>query len=108
MRNLIVTIAIVAAVPAGALAAGQQAHLGRSCGVIRPAAHRYLLPRHNVAHVTTRGPVSCYTARSVMYSLFRRGGNTRTFIRGWSCVGPQTGYAHCTKRRPWRSITATF
>ncbi len=80
--------------------------MARSCGTIRPKSLEDLVPPHNMAHITTHGSVSCNTAKRTMKILFRHGGNTTTPIHGWHCVGPQTGFAKCT--RPRKSITATF
>jgi hypothetical protein len=53
-----------------------------------------------------RGPVGCTEARRVMRKLFHRGPYSNP--EGWHCIGPQTGYARCTKPRPRRIIVAHF
>ena len=53
-----------------------------------------------------RGPVTCRTARRVMRKLFNRGPGFNP--EGWHCIGPQTGYAKCSKSRPRRIIVAHF
>ena len=50
-----------------------------------------------------RGSVSCARAMQIMRALFA---HARGNVRGWSCVGPQTGYAACTKGNS--KITASF
>jgi hypothetical protein len=77
----------------------ERAHAARSCGPFRVEGLRT-----SVRVYVVRGSVGCATARGVMRSLFAAGSN-RT-VRGWRCVGPQTGYAACTKGV--RRIRASF
>jgi hypothetical protein len=50
-----------------------------------------------------RGSVSCRRAMQIMRDLFA---HARPNVQGWSCVGPQTGYAACKKGNS--KITASF
>lgn len=73
------------------------AFAAKGCGSFHQSGR--LLTR---VHVTVpRGPVSCSFARHVMKRLFN-GHSTH----GWHCIGPQTGYAACTKAG--KKIVACF
>ena len=50
-----------------------------------------------------RGSISCGRALAIMRDLFV---HARRSVQGWRCVGPQTGYAACTKGNS--KITASF
>lgn len=54
----------------------------------------------------TKGPVGCTQAYQVMKKLFDRGPGSEP--EGWNCIGPQTGYARCSKSDPRRVIVAHF
>ena len=98
MRSLAV-LAVLAALACSLAVAPEPAHAARACGSFRVEGLRT-----SVRVYVVRGSVGCATARGVMRSLFAgRGGRT---VRGWRCVGPQTGYAACTKGP--RRIRASF
>lgn len=60
----------------------------------------------NVHVRVTRGPVGCERAKRVMKKLFNRGPGSSP--ENWNCIGPQTGYALCSKADPVRVFVATF
>ena len=91
---LALTLAALAAAPAGAQAPSLDAggrSATRSCGTFH--AKGVQTP---VRVRIVRGHTSCRTARGVLRSLFA---HKRTHVRGWRCVGPQTGYSQCVKGR---------
>jgi hypothetical protein len=86
---------VVDSEPGSPAAAGHAASASvRSCGTFDPRSP-YLLPEIRVRVRVLRGTARCIDARHVMKVLFRRGPRRRVF--GWSCIGPQTGYAKCRK-----------
>jgi hypothetical protein len=63
----------------------------KACGTFR------LDGLKTAVHVrVVRGETSCHTARAALRSLFA---HKRTHVRGWRCVGPQTGYSQCVRGR---------
>jgi hypothetical protein len=61
----------------------------KSCGTFR------LEGLKTAVHVrVVRGSTSCDTARGVLRSLFA---HKRAHVRGWRCIGPQTGYSQCVR-----------
>jgi hypothetical protein len=74
------------------------ASASRSCGSFAVPG---LLTRVHV-HVSY-GSATCSRARTVMRGLFA---SRRYVTPPWKCVGPQTGYAACTK--PHNKIVASF
>jgi hypothetical protein len=54
----------------------------------------------------TKEPVACKDAYRIMKKLFNRGPGSDP--ENWNCIGPQTGYARCSKSNPRRVIVATF
>lgn len=50
-----------------------------------------------------RGAASCREAKAVVADLFA---HPRRTVRGWRCVGPQTGYSACVRGNS--KITGTF
>ena len=69
---------------------GHAAVAAKSCGTFRVTGLQ------TQVHVrVVRGHTSCRTARAVLRSLFA---HKRTHVRGWRCVGPQTGYSQCVRR----------
>jgi hypothetical protein len=97
MHRIALTLAIIAltafaAAPAGATAPSRSATLtARSCGSFHVEGLQTAVRVRIV-----RGHTSCHTARGVLRSLFA---HKRTHVRGWRCVGPQTGYSQCVKGR---------
>ena len=87
-----------ASVAAEGAPAAPTAAAARACGSFRMSG---LLTAIRVK--VTRGGVPCGRARQVMKSLFNR---KRSRVFGWSCLGPQTGYAACRKRG--NRVVATF
>jgi hypothetical protein len=77
-------------VPRGAvLPGGLTAVAANSCGTF------HVTGLQTSVHVrVVRGHTSCRTARAVLRSLFA---HKRTRVRGWRCVGPQTGYSQCVR-----------
>jgi hypothetical protein len=92
---LLAAVAIVAFVQSG-LTEPPSAHATKRCGSFRVEG---LLTKVRVKVV--RGNVPCRNAKRVMKRLF----NVRDTGK-WNCVGPQTGYAACT--RGDSKITARF
>jgi hypothetical protein len=92
---LLAAIAVVALVQSG-LSAPPSAYATKRCGSFRVDG---LLTKVRVKVV--RGNVPCRNAKRVMKRLFK-GRSTGK----WNCVGPQTGYAACT--RGDSKITARF
>jgi hypothetical protein len=95
---LLVVIASVAVVLSvgGDFSEPPSAYAAKRCGSFRVEG---LLTKVRVKVV--RGNVPCRNAKRVMKRLFK-GRNTGK----WDCVGPQTGYAACT--RGDSKITARF
>jgi hypothetical protein len=82
-------IAILLAALLAVAANDPPALAAESCGTFR------LEGLKTAVHVrVVRGHTSCHTARAVLRSLFA---HKRTHVRGWRCVGPQTGYSQCVK-----------
>jgi hypothetical protein len=69
----------------------QRVVASRSCGAMTVSDP---FASFRVRVKVTRGNVSCGRAKGLIRGVFRRP-NSR--IDGWRCVGPQTGYAACTK-----------
>jgi hypothetical protein len=92
---VVISVAVVLSVE-GDFAEPPPAYAAKRCGSFRVEG---LLTKVRVKVV--RGNVPCRNAKRVMKRLFN-GRNTRK----WDCVGPQTGYAACTRRDS--KITARF
>lgn len=99
---LLAVVALLTAPLATAHAASSArtaARVPRTCGSFRVHG----LQTHVRVRIT-RGGVPCHRANHVMAKLFRGGANREA--PGWRCVGPQTGYAACTKGHS--QVTASF
>jgi hypothetical protein len=83
-------IAVLVAVLLAVAATNSPALAAKSCGTFRVEGLK------TAVHVrVVRGHTSCRIARAVLRSLFA---HKRTHVRGWRCVGPQTGYSQCVRR----------
>ena len=91
-------ILILGAITALALSGGlaTDARASHYCHTVRAAGF--------IAKVRVqRGTANCREAKAVIADLFT---HPRRAVRGWSCVGPQTGYSACVRGRA--KITGTF